>query len=285
MKSSSVNIKALTRGILECDNKVWQTASDTPISYPESGNADCLQIEEMSYWFQHRNDVLRTLLQTHTSKTESAFFVDIGGGNGFQANAIQKMGIETILIEPGLTGCINARDRGVDYVLNCTLENSGILDCSIPMAGAFDVVEHIENDAIFLNTVFQKLKINGLFYMTVPAIQSLWSEEDTYAGHFRRYSLKTATGALLKAGFEIEFASYFFRPLVLPIFLLRAVPYRLGMRNAVSLDTTAREHTLPDSIAGNWIKNGLARELRKLSRNKPQRTGTSIVIVGRKPAT
>ena len=38
---------------------------------------------------------------------------DIGGGNGFVANYLSKKGFETILVEPGIDGCINGRERGL----------------------------------------------------------------------------------------------------------------------------------------------------------------------------
>jgi len=34
---------------------------------------------------------------------------------------------------------------------------------SIPAAGAFDVVEHIEDNLHFLKTIYSKLRPNGLF--------------------------------------------------------------------------------------------------------------------------
>ena len=39
------------------DGIYYEDSSET-ISYPESGNDDCFEIEENSFWFRHRNDCI-----------------------------------------------------------------------------------------------------------------------------------------------------------------------------------------------------------------------------------
>jgi len=118
--------------------------------------------------------------------------------------------------------------------------------------------------------------------MTVPALSTLWSEEDVYAGHFRRYSVKSATNTLAASGLRVEYATYIFQPLVVPILLLRALPFRLGTRKSVDIETTEYEHALPDSLAGRFVKRGLQRELRRVRDGRKQWLGTSVAVVARK---
>ena len=40
-------------------------------------------------------------------------YFDVGGGNGFVAKGLEEKGISTVLIEPGIQGCINAKNRGL----------------------------------------------------------------------------------------------------------------------------------------------------------------------------
>lgn len=54
--------------------------------------------------------------------------------------------LKVVLLEPGPDGVRNARRRGVRQVLRGTLEAAGFLPDSIPSAGLFDVLEHIEDD-------------------------------------------------------------------------------------------------------------------------------------------
>ena len=94
--------------------------------------------------------------------------------------------------------------------------------------------------------------------------------------------MKTAASALSQVGFEVEFASYFFRPLVVPIFLLRAIPSALRIRTAADADVTEKEHSLPDSFVGKLIGRVLKKELTRIDQQRKVAIGSSLVMVARK---
>ena len=58
--------------------------------------------------------------------------------------------------------------------------------------------------------------------MTVPAYGWLWSAEDEHAGHHRRYSLGRLDALLARCAFHVDYATYFFAPFTLPVFLCAA---------------------------------------------------------------
>jgi hypothetical protein len=95
--------------------------------------------------------------------------------------------------------------------------------------GLFDVVEHVKDDGGFVQTVRQLLVPGGWLYITVPSYQLLWSATDIEAGHFRRYTRRQLSSLLTDAGFRIEYLSYFFWILPLPILVARSLPWRLGI--------------------------------------------------------
>ena len=98
-----------------------------------------------------------------------------------------------------------------------TFEDAGFRQNTLPAVGMFDVLEHVEDDAGFLRTLHETMIPDGRLYLTVPAYQWLWLAEDTYAGHFRRYTLSSLTSILNRAGFDVEFRSYMFS--MAPIFV------------------------------------------------------------------
>jgi SAM-dependent methyltransferase len=114
--------------------------------------------------------------------------------------------------------------RGLKNIICSTLEDAGFKTNSLPAAGLFDVVEHISNDLCFLKTINFYMRPGGFLFITVPAYNILWSKEDVDAGHFRRYTLYELKKTLNKAGFKIEYATYIFSFLILPIFLFRTIP-------------------------------------------------------------
>lgn len=79
----------------------------------------------------------------------------------------------------------------------------------------FDVLEHIEDDANFLNnTVKPLLKDNGKIIMTVPAYQALFSKHDEELKHYRRYNIKMIREACKKSEFNVVNYHYFYASLV-----------------------------------------------------------------------
>ncbi len=75
----------------------------------------------------------------------------------------------------------------------------------------FDVLEHIEDDELFLNeTVSALLKDNGKIIMTVPAHQFLFSKHDTFLKHYRRYNIKMIKELCVKTNYKIVNYHYFY---------------------------------------------------------------------------
>ena len=260
---------------LQLRDGIWQPRAISAVSYPEGGNDVCFQVEDLSYWFSHRNACILSVLQLHPP---DGMIYDIGGGNGFVAAALQAAGYEATLVEPGC-GVLNARQRGVQNVVQAALQDAGFREGTLQAACAFDVVEHIEDDLAFLKSLKSLLKPGGRFFLSVPAAQSLWSDQDVYAGHFRRYSRHTLVHLLKSAGFTVEFVSYFFTWLVLPLFLLRALPYRMRRDRRERLGTlerTQETHSLPRGL-GSVIRRIHRWELVCLRRGRPMPFGSSLI--------
>ena len=70
------------------------------------------------------------------------------------------------------------------------------------MVGAFDVLEHIEDDQAVLGQLFQAVRPGGGLLLTVPQHPSLWSEADVRACHKRRYTRQELVRKVESAGFQ-----------------------------------------------------------------------------------
>ena len=69
--------------------------------------------------------------------------------------------------------------------------------------GAFDVIEHIEEDDVVLQQIYRALKLGGLLLLTVPQHRWLWSPVDANACHVKRYSRRELHDKVTLAGFTI----------------------------------------------------------------------------------
>ena len=76
---------------------------------------------------------------------------------------------------------------------------------------AFEVLEHIDEDAQALEVWTHKLEPGGRILLSVPAHQRKFSKEDEYVGHLRRYEKQQLRDLLERTGYEsIEIYSYGF---------------------------------------------------------------------------
>ncbi len=275
-----IDFNAYTNNIYQKDG-IYFSIKESNISYPDGGNADCFQLEENSFWFNHRNQCIIEAVKKYI--TPESHFFDIGGGNGFVAKGLEKNGIETVLVEPGIQGCLNARTRKLSNILCSTLENASFKSNTVPNIGLFDVVEHIEKDIKFLKSIYSYVKKEGLVFITVPAYNTLWSNEDVDAGHFRRYTLSSIEDKLIKIGFTIEYSSYLFSVLPLPIFLFRTIPSKLGRnKNSGALVKHKKEHGTDNSIFVKILNRFFKVELGAIKNGIRIPTGSSCFVVARK---
>jgi hypothetical protein len=142
------------------------------------------------------------------------------------------------------------------------------------------VIEHIENAHEFLVQAGNYLKNNGLVFITVPAYNFLWSNEDKDSGHYRRYTLKSMQRTLAGAGYNVIYSTYIFSVLPLPIFLSRTLPSVLGRnKNSHDKEKLSSEHKANSKNILDKIWNA---ELRTIKQGGKIPFGSSCLVVATK---
>lgn len=245
------------------------------LSFPEGGHADCLEIEEHSFWFRHRNHIIVEAIKRYPP---SGTLYDVGGGNGYVSLGLKRAGYEVTLVEPGAEGVKNARARGILSVIPATLREAGLADHSLEAVGLFDVLEHIEDESDFLSGVHDKLKHSGDLYITVPAYNWLWSYEDEIAGHFRRYTVRSLSHLLSQHGFSIKYGTYFFSFLPLPIYLSRTLPSHLGLKKNSTLEFHKKQHSEKRGLLAPFLGSAMHWELSRVKKGYQIPFGGSCLV-------
>lgn len=274
-----IDLAAIADGLAQTGAGLWGTRNDSgeAISYPPGDTDLCFDVEEGSFWFAHRNDVIAAAVKRFPPC--GAIF-DVGSGNAFVSKGLAGRGYEVVPIEPSRDGAANALKRGLTNVVRGTLADARFHPGTLGAVGLFDVIEHIEDDVAFLRTIRPLLMDSAPVYLTVPAGPWLWSIDDEAAGHFRRYVRRTLTDALGVAGFEILYMTHFFALLTIPVALFRALPSRLGTRTPVGEGSIKREHAA-NGGSGKLLERLLAGETRAVARGRSIPFGTSILAVAR----
>jgi SAM-dependent methyltransferase len=276
----SFDITRLATRLSHQADGIWMLDQSGPMSFPVDGNERNADFEGDSFWFAHRQRCLITAMRAFDP---GPVFVDIGGGTGFVSAAVKReLAKHVVVIEPDPAGARVAKRRGVDDVICGTLESAGIRADTLPSAGLFDVIEHIEDDVRFLKTVTRLLAPGAYLYVTVPAYQVLWSQNDEFAQHYRRYSRASLRRTIAAAGLSICFDSCFFWMLPLPLFILRALPYRLGLRHADPARAAERGHKPARSTAARIVDQAAAVEPWMIAHRHSIPFGGSCLLVARK---
>jgi len=277
-----VDMKSISTGLKLGDDGIWYSQDNENISYPSEGNENCFAVEDGSFWFRHRNNCIASIVKNFPPKDNETIF-DIGGGNGFVSLGLANAGFDVALLEPGSVGTRNAKKRGLKNVICATTDAAKLKQHSLPAVGLFDVIEHIEDDLAFLQSIRNLMTKGGRLYATVPSYSFLWSEEDVFAGHFRRYDLEDISKVLESAGFQVEFSSYIFRFLPIPIFLFRTLPYKMGLSKAESnAKNASRDHAGKDGAMAKILNSILHREIENLDNMRTMRFGGSCLLVAKR---
>lgn len=233
--------------------------------------------EDKNFWFRSRNKLIVWALGKYNVSFRS--FLEIGCGTGYVLSGISNAfpGRELFGSEIFTTGLSFAAER---------LASSQLMQMdarAIPFAdefdviGAFDVLEHIEEDDEVLAQIHRALSPGGVVLVTVPQHQWLWSKFDEDDHHVRRYSAKELQKKLETVRFKILRSTSF-----VSILLPAMVVSRLFMRKR----TVESPDSLNELRISPWLNAifgymlGIESWLIRLGINLP--IGGSLLVVAMK---
>lgn len=131
-------------------------------------------------------------------------FFEAGAGTGHMSSLFLERGFTGVAHDLGETSRALMRDRfrGNGEHMRVIDGLDEAQDGSFDYLLAFEVLEHIEEDAPALSAWARKLKSGGKIVISVPAHQRKYGPSDAMVGHVRRYERVQMRGLLEAAGFE-----------------------------------------------------------------------------------
>lgn len=270
------DLGATARNLRLAPDGVWYADGHRDLGFLNEDETDWAQLEPRSFWYRHRNGVFTRIFRRFPPQ---GTLYEIGAGNGTVALCLQSMGIDVIALEPTLRFARAAKARGVETVACTSLEAAGFAAASLPNVGLFDVLEHIDAQGAFLRYVSGLMLPGGRLYCAVPAYPWLWSAEDAVAGHRRRYTTSSLRAVLEDSGFRVEYSTYFFAALTVPILVLRALPTWLGFRSRRTKEVSETEHDLGRGALSAVVEAVLRPELRVLAAGRRVPFGSSCLAI------
>jgi SAM-dependent methyltransferase len=177
-------------------------ATGTP-AYREGYHADLAAAEATNFWYRARNDLITWAIRHHFPDLQS--LLEIGCGTGFALS-----GIRAAFPSAELTGSeiiaagLEFAAKRVPSAQFFQMDGRNIpFRDHFDVIGAFDVVEHIDEDTEVMREMWRALRPGGGLVLAVPQHPSLWSPHDEYTRHVRRYTGPELRRKVTEAGFRI----------------------------------------------------------------------------------
>ena len=187
---------------------------DIPELFPPSAFNQLAEMEAGHWWFRSRNRILLWVLKKYVCSFEN--FLEVGCGTGFVLSAVRNSYPTAELhgSEYFEEGLLHARRRvptaNFSKLDARKINDNKLFDC----IGAFDVIEHINEDELVLSNLSRALKNGGTLLVTVPQHRWLWSVVDEHACHVRRYTRSELVSKVTQSGLTVEYVTSFVSLLV-----------------------------------------------------------------------
>ncbi|MCI1752766.1 MAG: class I SAM-dependent methyltransferase [Flavobacteriales bacterium] len=164
---------------------------------------------ERHYWNQCRNAVI---LASIRSIGDHGPVLEVGCGKGLVVSYLRAQGLEVTGVELAQVKPlpeVEAHVRTGTDAMKLDVSERALVKTVLLL----DVIEHLEDAGAFMQQLRAGFPALRYFVITVPARQELFSNYDTFNGHFRRYDLKLLNEHVADGNATVLRASYFFHAL------------------------------------------------------------------------
>ncbi len=221
------------------------------------------------FWGRARSHIVANAIKS--SGLKDGNWLEVGCGTGMVVAALRNLNIE-------VDGCEIAEVPPKLLLADDLMLGQDVFDLDEATRKSYqgllllDVLEHLPNRSEFLDRLFEAFPNAETLIVTVPARHELWSNYDTFYGHYVRYSLADIRGT--KSKWSLRSANYFFHSLYIPMFLLSKLR---GKRNTSVVG--------PSTMFSRFIHWGLAQYCIVENVVVPGRVlGTSIIFSLTRPS-
>lgn len=184
------------------------------------------ELDERHWWYRARREIIAELIRREVRLQPNAAILEIGCGTGHNLAMLSGFGHVDGLELDDEARALSEKRLGRKVMRSPLPELEEVPDRYYDLIGAFDVIEHIEDDAAAIASIATKLKPTGRFVMTVPAHQWMWSAHDVVNHHKRRYSKRRLRQLLDGSPLKLERVGYF-NSLLFPVAVAERVTSKL----------------------------------------------------------
>ena len=228
------------------------------------------ELDQSHWWYRARREVLAALIRRVAQPPKDAAILEIGCGTGHNLAMLREFGrVDALELDEEARGL--AEERLGRKVLSSPLpELSEVAERHYDLVGAFDVIEHIDDDRAAVASIASRLKPGGKLVITVPAHRWMWSAHDVVNHHKRRYSRQALRALIENSPLRLDAIGYF-NSLLFPV----AVADRMSSKLRGKDDSDLK---LPPAPLNRALE-GVFRTERHLIGRFPLPPGLSLFVV------
>ncbi len=192
------------------------------------------ELDQRHWWYRARREVLAALIRRVAQPPAEARILELGCGTGHNLMMLGEFG-RVDALELDEEARVIAEERLGRRVMKAPLpELDGVREHHYDLIGAFDVIEHIDDDRGALQSIASRLKPGGKFVMTVPAHQWMWSAHDVVNHHKRRYSKARLKRLVAESPLRLDTVGYF-NSLLFPLAIAERLSSKIRGKDEANL--------------------------------------------------
>jgi SAM-dependent methyltransferase len=242
-----------------------------------------LELERTHWWFRGRRTVYLGVLRHHLAGERPERALDLGTGLGGFLPGLSELCDQVFPSDTSHESLVHVAERGYPNGVASSGYALPYRDEAFDLVCLLDCVEHIEDDLAAMKEVRRVLRPGGLAFLSVPAYQFLYANNDRVVHHHRRYSRRRMRELLEGAGLEVErntHTNVFLFPAILPAVLGIKALERLQSHD-VDPRHTNLSWPIPAPVHG-ALHAAFAAEL-PFTRRFDWPAGHSIAAIARRP--
>jgi SAM-dependent methyltransferase len=167
------------------------------------------ELDDRHWWYRARRRIIADLIRREARLPADAQILELGCGTGHNLAMLSGFGRVDGLELDDEARALSEKRLGRKVMSSPLPELAEVQDRHYDLIGAFDVIEHIDEDGDALGSIATKLKPGGTFVMTVPAHQWMWSAHDVVNHHKRRYSKRALKQLVDASPLKLKRIGYF----------------------------------------------------------------------------
>lgn len=200
-------------------------------------------LERVNWWFTVRRRILRDRIRHVLGNPQRIQSLNIGAATGTTSDMLAEFG-EVMSVEYDKECCAYTQSFLSTPLIQGSITELPFTNNSYDLVCAFDVIEHVEDDAKAVAEMMRVCKPGGYIAVTVPAYQFLWGEHDVINQHHRRYTKTELTQLLKDYPGKIVYQTYFNSILFIPIAIFRLIMAGINKLKGPKKETLESDHAI-----------------------------------------